>query len=68
MIHHVSLVKNDADFVVVTTESFNRSPELIGYVKFVSVEQKNDAIHSLGEPFQHAREVVASVDSLLLAR
>ena len=55
------------DFVIMPPECLDGALELVGDVELVCVEEEEDAVDALGEPFQHADEVVASVRPLLLA-
>jgi hypothetical protein len=42
--------------------------EFVGNVEFVGVEEEEDEVGPLREPLDHAHEVVAAPDPLLLAR
>lgn len=62
MIDHVGLVQNNADLVLVSSKSLDTALELVGDVQFVSIEEKDDTVDPLGEPFQDSSEVVSTVD------
>ena len=55
------------DLVVVAPECLDGALELVGDVELVCVEEEEDAVDALGEPLEHADEVVAAVRPLLLA-
>ena len=55
------------DLVVVAPEGLDGALELVGDVELVCVEEEEDAVDALGEPLEHADEVVAAVRPLLLA-
>ena len=42
MIHLIGLVKDDPDFVLVAVNGLDRSPELVGDVQLVRIEQKDN--------------------------
>ena len=62
MINHVRLVQDNADLVLIAAESLDASLELIGDVQFVGVEEEDDAVDTLSEPFQNSGKVVSTVD------
>ncbi|RNA06974.1 hypothetical protein BpHYR1_022215 [Brachionus plicatilis] len=67
MVDHVGLVEHDADFFVVAAQHLDRPLELVGYVEFVRVEQKQDAVAAFREPLEDGRVVVAAVEPLFFA-
>ena len=67
MIDRIGLVEHDAYFIVVAFEHFDGALQLVGDVERGDVEQQQDAIASVGEPFENLTELVATIDALLLA-
>ena len=67
VVHHVCLVQDNPNLVVVASQGLNAPSELIADVELVSVKQEQNAINSLSEPLQHAYEVVTTVCSLFLS-
>ena len=53
--------------VLVSVNGLNGAPELVGNVELVGIEQEDDPVDPLGEPLEHAHEIVAAVGALLLA-
>ena len=55
------------DLIVVTPECLDGPLELVRDVELVGVEQEKYPVDALGEPLEHADEVVAAVGALLLS-
>lgn len=68
MVDHVGFVENDSNLVVVSSQCLDGSPELIRNVELVCVKQQNDSIDSFSKPLENPSEIVATIDSLFLAR
>lgn len=49
-VYLIRFVQHDPYFRVIRFNRINRLMEFIGNIQFVSVEQQNDSIHSLGKP------------------
>ena len=49
-----------------TSQCLDGPLELVGDVELVGVEEQEDSVDALGEPLEHADEVVAAVGALLL--
>ena len=54
------------NFVVMSSECFDGSLELVGDVKLVCVEEEKDPANAFREPLEYPDELVPSVDTLLL--
>ncbi len=54
------------NFIVMSSECFNGSLELVRDVQLVCVEEEKNAIHAFREPLEDPDELVPSVDTLLL--
>ena len=54
------------DLIVVPPERLDGPLELVRDVELVRVEEEEDSVDALGEPLEHADEVVAAVRALLL--
>ena len=54
------------NFVVMSSECFDGSLELVGDVELVCVEEEKDPVDAFREPLEDPDELVPTVDTLLL--
>jgi len=64
----MSLVQNDSNFIVLSSEGIDSVLKLVTDVELVSVKYENDTISTFSEPLHDTWEVIRSSDALLLAR
>lgn len=57
-LHHVGLVQDHPDLVLVALEGSDGLGELVRDLQLVGVKEEDDEVHALGEPLQHGREVI----------
>ena len=67
VVHHVSFIEHDPNFVPVSLQCLDRPAEFVADVELVSVEQEKYAVDPLSEPLENSNEVVAAVSTLLLS-
>ena len=58
--------KSLPNFVVMSSECFDGSLELVGDVELVCVEEEKDPVDAFREPLEDPDELVPTVDTLLL--
>lgn len=64
----VCLIKNNTDFIIMTTKRSNNTFELITDVEFMRIKQKKNKITLGSKPWGDTSKIIAALSSLFFSR